>query len=70
MLNLLHEIERSAFRVKKLRDQINELTAELNREEMTIAVHARQCIGLRELELSEEETRKAWAASQKGAQHG
>ena len=66
MLNLLYDIERSAFRIKSLREKITELTAELHQEEMKVAVHARQCVGVRELELSQEETRKAWAASKGG----
>lgn len=66
MLNLLHDIERSAFRIRKLRSQINELTDELNREEMNVASLVRQCIGARELELSEEQTRMAWTASKGG----
>lgn len=57
MLNLLYDIERSAFRVQSLRTKINELTAELHAEEIKLAVYARQCIGARQLELREAATK-------------
>ena len=54
MLNLLYDIERSAFRAQSLRTKIAELTGELHAEETKIAVLARQCIGVMELDLQEE----------------
>ena len=59
MLNLLHDIKNSAFRIQSLRAQINELTEELHKEEMQVAVYAQQCIAVRNEELEKERQKSA-----------
>ena len=59
MLNLLHDIGNSAFRIQSLRARINELTEELHAEEMKVAAYAQQCIAVRNEELEKERQKSA-----------
>ena len=53
MLNILHDITRDALQIPHLRAKIAELTEELHRLEMRIAVHSEQCY-----HICAEETKK------------
>ena len=58
MLNILHDLTRDAMRIPHIRAKIAELTEELHRLEMIIAVHSQQCASIREEELAEEKRTK------------